>query len=222
MPERFFCATDYPIALDSPDHLVPLATANDNSINTQFNQRLVNMLHKPQISVLDMGCAGGGMVGSLIDMGHIAVGIQGSDYSKIRKRAAWGTHGDYLFTADATKPFKIHAGDYIPYLFDVVTAWEFFEHIREDDLPGVLDNIVRHLAPGGWLICTIADKGIKRNGVYYHQTIKDHAWWLKLFERRGFTRIDKWNLYFNGYWVRNGPIKLAMKLNGRNYGSKDS
>ncbi len=69
--------TSKPIALDSPDHLVPLGTRQDNSVNRAFNRKLRTLI--PQPRVLDLGCAGGGMVASFLDEGDFAVGVEGSD-----------------------------------------------------------------------------------------------------------------------------------------------
>lgn len=210
----FHIATSHPIALESNDHLYPRATKNDNHANFRFNEKLVKLLDKPQISVLDLGCAGGGMVKTLLDAGHLAVGVEGSDYSQKIKRAAWGVYPDNLFTADVTKPFTVYT-DHIscPYLFDVVTAWEFFEHIKEQDLLGVLENIDRHLRPGGWLMASIANTQIcfGTRGIVYHHTIKSAQWWYAMFERIGLKHDKDTDTWFGSDRVRSGPIRVTAK-----------
>jgi 2-polyprenyl-3-methyl-5-hydroxy-6-metoxy-1,4-benzoquinol methylase len=178
----------------------------------EFPKRLFGLVgHKP-VSVLDIGCAGGGMVKSFIDRGHIAVGIEGSDYSKNIKRAEWATIPEYLFTADATKPFTVHEGGGQPYKFDCVTAWEFFEHIAIDCLEAVLDNIKRHLNRGGLLIGSISNAKTTHE-IVYHQTIRPAQWWTDVFSTAGFVLNKQEHLeeYFKGAWVRNGPIKLTLR-----------
>src|SRR5262249_488147 len=96
--------TSKPVAYDSPDHLGPVGTANDNTTNPRFNRKLFAYL--PDVRLLDIGCAGGGLVKSIIDDGGFAVGIEGSDYSKQRRRAEWATIPDRLFTADAAGAFR--------------------------------------------------------------------------------------------------------------------
>src|SRR5437763_1568188 len=93
-----------PIASDSPDHLVPRGTKNDNSRNRLFNRKAELLLTKKQLRVLDFGCTGGGFVKDCIDDGHIAVGLEGSDYSKRAHRAEWATIPQSLFTCDITAP----------------------------------------------------------------------------------------------------------------------
>lgn len=206
----FYCDTAHPVALDSNDHVYPRSTKNDNHANPRFNLRLVDLLGHNPVSVLDIGCAGGGMVKSFLNGGHIAVGIEGSDWSKNAKRQHWDTIPDNLFTADATKPFTVHTGDGRPYQFDAVTAWEFFEHIKEDALQGVIDNIVRHLPRGGWLFASIAQSQVKFLGdVVYHHTLKPAEWWIDLFRRNGIRQHAGTVKFFDDAWVRSGPVKIA-------------
>ncbi len=47
-----------PVAYDSPDHIQPWGTVNDNSINYCFNLKLMWWLPRPYLKVLDIGCAG--------------------------------------------------------------------------------------------------------------------------------------------------------------------
>ena len=49
--------TQHPIAVDSPDHLYPTGTANDNSKNLAFVDEVLIWKSKP--NVMDLGCAGG-------------------------------------------------------------------------------------------------------------------------------------------------------------------
>src|SRR5262249_52883832 len=148
-----------PVAYDSPDHRFPTGTRRDNSRNRRFNVKLYQLLgrHMPRVGprgawvywpnidlkVLDIGCAGGGFVKDCLDDGYLAVGLEGSDYSKKRNRAEWATIPDYLFTCDVTKDFDVvlrDGGGERRILFDAVTAWEVMEHIAERDLPKVAEN----------------------------------------------------------------------------------
>jgi hypothetical protein len=69
--------------------------------------------------------------------------MEGSDYSLIRKRAEWATIPDSLFTCDITEPFVL-AGP----LFYLVTAWEVMEHISQERLPGLCNNILLRMDCG--------------------------------------------------------------------------
>ena len=48
---------------------------------------------------LDLGCSGGQLVIDYIDRGHLGIGLEGSNYSVINKRANWPKyHNKNLFT----------------------------------------------------------------------------------------------------------------------------
>ena len=216
----FRIETDYPLAIDSPDHLHPWGTAADNHFNPDFNRRLLKLVNP--VAVLDLGCAGGGMVQSFLKMGQLAVGIDGSNYSLKFKRAAWAKIPGNLFTADIAKPFTIYDGMAQPYQFDVVTAWEFFEHIKETDLPMVMDNILKHLKPGGLLIGTTTNAPSRHTKYEYHQTRQPREWWLKYFSQYGFIDQPALITHFYNAWVRNGRFKIAMKLSEAKNGSTEN
>lgn len=69
----FDVITEHPIAFDSPDHFDAEhgGAGNDNSRNPHFNERLFKLFEGQgrRPSVLDLGCAGGGLVKSLLDEG---------------------------------------------------------------------------------------------------------------------------------------------------------
>jgi cyclopropane fatty-acyl-phospholipid synthase-like methyltransferase len=198
--------TAHPLAEDTPDHQHPRGTMNDSSTEPEFNRRLLQLFDpKPRLRLLDLGCAGGGLVGSLIDDGVFAVGVEGSDYSKTRGRAEWDRCGASLFTADVTEPFQLRlVGE--PLRFDVVTAWEFLEHIAEDKLPAVAANIRAHLKPGGLFIGSIATCGDYYDGVEYHATQRPATWWTAWLASEGFIADADLTAYFAPHWVR-GPNK---------------
>jgi hypothetical protein len=202
--------TRKPIAYDSPDHLQPHGTAANNTTNPRFNQKLFRLIPAPRVRLLDIGCSGGGLVKSILDDGGFAVGVEGSDYSLKHKRAEWATIPGHLFTADATEPFQLsetdESGRRIPLTFNVITAWEFFEHIPEQGLAAIAKNILNHLAPGGIVMASIADYADVVNGVPLHQTIHMRPWWVEAFARLGFDRQEEVEKYFGFDMVRGLPI----------------
>jgi len=200
---KFSLITEHPIAVNSLDHIYPDGTARDNSANYIFNKKLFDLFSGRRISVLDLGCAGVGFVKTIIEGGHVAVGLEGSDYSLVNRRAEWVTIPDNLFTCDITKPFVLHTGNNEPHQFDVVTVWEVLEHIKEDDLPLLINNINNHLKHSGLFIGSTTDMSWKGDyDVEYHQTMKPIEWWIKLFEKIGFARQPQIEDYFGGDWVR--------------------
>ncbi len=193
--------TKKPIALESLDTIHPFGTARDNSQWPPFNHKLFEVF--PYARLLDLGCAGGGLVKSVIDDGGEAVGVEGSDYSKERGRAEWATIPDHLFLADITEPFQLFR-DGEPMRFDCVTAWEFLEHIPEDKLATVFYNIKRHLDPGGIFTGSIATRsgpGIDGT-VEYHKIIQPPEWWLDRMLRSGLVVDEELTQRFEPDWVR--------------------
>ena len=170
--------TEYPVALNSPDHTHPLGCLADQYTNPAFIEELEGLFAR-KVSVLDLGCAGAGMVRDLLQQGHVAVGLEGSDRPQDSGFAAWPELGSVnLFTADIGKPFEVRL-DGAPTQFDVVTAWDVFEHIPEDSLPQLMKNVVSHLTEGGLLIVTIANSSSCPD-VEHHLTIRETQWWIDL------------------------------------------
>lgn len=197
-----------PVALDSPDHQVPTGTRQDNSFNLVFNRKLEALFRSRTLAVLDLGCSGGGFVKSCLDAGHLAAGLEGSDYSKKLRRAEWATIPDHLFTCDITAPFSLFEEDAggVPHgwVVDVVTAWEVIEHISKADLPRLCDNVRRHLSPGGLWIMSVSPNEEVVDGVRLHQTVEEEAWWLAFFREQGFINHPELVSFFGKDFVR-GP-----------------
>lgn len=182
--------TQYPVAVKSNDHLYPRGTGHDNTRAPHFIAKCEKILGQ-NLKIMDLGCSGGGIVLDSILKGHFAVGLEGSDYSQKAQRAEWRLLKDYLFTCDITKPFQVRdigTGERIT--FDVICAWEVLEHIREEDLPALLENIALHLSDRGYFIGTMSQAEDRANGVVYHQTIRDDVWWKELFEKHGFQIVE--------------------------------
>jgi hypothetical protein len=152
------------------------------------------------------------MVNSFLRRGHLAVGIEGSDYSQKHKRAEWKhLDGTHLFTADITKPFFVmNCDDKVATKqeFDVITLWEVIEHIAEDDLPALFYNIREHthyLTNDSVVIMSISPNEDRLGDVSWHQCIHDLPWWeKKLASLRWFNNQGLVNR-FKGAMVRGDP-----------------
>jgi 2-polyprenyl-3-methyl-5-hydroxy-6-metoxy-1,4-benzoquinol methylase/tetratricopeptide (TPR) repeat protein len=176
-PSNIRVLTDHPVAAASLDHLQPVGTANDNTRAVPFAVACENLLGR-KLKVLDLGCAGGGLVYDFTMRGHLAIGLEGSDYSQKAGRAAWRLIPDRLFTADLTKPFRVVDARGEIAQFDVVSCWEVLEHIEEADLPAFLNNVKMHLRPGG-----IFAGSISLTAVQHHVTVKPREWWEELLHK---------------------------------------
>ena len=180
--------TAQPIAMQSADHKWPRGTIYDNSLNRRFNLKAYDYFRqKPELRLLDLGCAGGGLVRSFIEDGHFAVGVEGSDASRRLRSGEWDNVPYHLFTADISEPFCVLDSRGEPLAFDIITAWDVLEHIPEEKLSGLIENIRRHLAPGGMFVSSIdmLPDGDLVTGAIYHVTLRPKSWWVERFAAAG-------------------------------------
>lgn len=200
--------TNHPVATESADHQYPLGTAKDSFRWPPFTKKLIALYGGNPIKVLDLGCAGGGFVKEVLDFGHFAIGLEGSDYSLRHKRAEWSSIPDHLLTCDCSKPFELffEKGEQRePAYFDVVTAWEVLEHFTEEQLSTLLENTIHHLDPDrGLFVASIHLHSCLIDGVEYHPTVRPEWWWRDLLRANGFYLLDRALEHFDEDWVR-GP-----------------
>lgn len=195
--------TEYPDATDSPDFILPLGAMQDNHSNPVYLRELNRVAGKEKFSYLDLGCAGGQSVVDVYNNGNIACGVEGSNLNKMiqasLKRTSpepsyvgstnvpdrdvhdnWSQFKDKcLFKADITKPFKLSNEKGIQ-KFDIITAWDFLEHPRPEQIPHVIKNVKKHMTYEGVFICLInLAKGS------HHQCVKPKEWWIDVFNKNG-------------------------------------
>jgi 2-polyprenyl-3-methyl-5-hydroxy-6-metoxy-1,4-benzoquinol methylase len=211
---RIIVKAEREVAYSSPDHIMPAGTRGDNSRNRRFNRKLYNLFaYNAILKILDIGCAGGGFVKDCIDDGHIAIGLEGSDYSKQHHRAEWAVIPDFLFTCDVTGDYDIlieEPGSVNRLQFDVITSWEVMEHIAENNLDKLISNVKKHLSPGGLWIMSINNTNEEVvNGVRLHQTLQTKQWWLEKFRSHGLESLEKYVRYFNTQFVRGPKYRAA-------------
>ena len=208
MNEKFFkpvkVITDHPHPLASPDYTNPAGSIEDNNTFTYFIYEIDNTFSGLPYALLDIGCAGGQFVVDVYNKGWPwrAVGLEGGnilgmtenfesrevsrgDLTIAAGAENWKLYKDKcLFHADVSKPFEIvdPRGDLIQ--FCVVTAWEFFEHPLPEEIPGIMENIVKHIRPGGLFIGTI---NACLGGVEgHHRCARSREWWDNIFISHGF------------------------------------
>lgn len=205
-PVEVVLRTGHPVATDTVDHRFPHGTARDNTRAPWFVARCERALGPGPLTVLDLGCAGGGLVFDFTLRGHRAVGLEGSDFSEQRLRAEWRLLGDRLFTCDVTRPFELidtSGGGTAPMRFRLITAWDVMEHFHPDRIDAVLDNVLRHLAPDGLFAGSISTRPARSapDGTNYHGTIRPREWWVRAFGDRGL-RFDDTGPFDHVHFVR--------------------
>lgn len=148
--------TLFPVALDSPDHITPVGTKNDNNTNLKLIDEIENYFKK-SISFLDIGCSGGQFAVDFFERKHLSVGIEGSDYSVKYERANWPDYyGKVLFTCDASKEYFITDDKDHLIFFDCISSWEVIEHIHPNRLDQFFQNIKNHMNKDSIFIGTIS------------------------------------------------------------------
>ena len=100
--------TDYPVAIDSPDHIAPAGVVVDNRTNVEYVNAIKNHFGR-KIKVLDMGCAGAQMITDFVEGGYVAVGLEGSTHVLTGAGSHnWDKyHNKNLFNVDLSKPFQL-------------------------------------------------------------------------------------------------------------------
>jgi len=202
-----FLQTEYPIALDSNDDWspeehkdkfggFPLSLVADFWDGTEMANGLLKMFPDKK-TLLDLGTATGSVPLTMRNTEIKALGLEGLDCKNLDipnkflakpDLYAWKIAPEIVDTCDITYPFQLldSNGDQIK--FDYIISTDCFEHLREERLPALLDNIYNHLKDDGYGIFDINTSG------FYdmHQTVKEPVWWKDLFNQR-FVVIDDLN-----------------------------
>lgn len=186
-PGRIVLRTNSPIASDSVDHLFPHGTAKDSTHWPPFVVAC-EKLFGVGMSVLDLGCAGGGLVYDFASRGHDAYGLEGSDFSMKQGRAEWARIPDRLFTCDLAAPFALLNPDTGQIRkFDIVMAWDVLEHIPKTALSTLFSTVRDHMNKNGIFVGSVSTRaaGIAPDGRNYHATVENKAWWLAQLQASG-------------------------------------
>ena len=151
--------TQFIFCYESPDYLAPIGARNDDITNRAYIES-INKYFKRKISYLELGCAGGAIVADLIEEGHEAYGLEGTPYPLQIGRPAWLEHyNTNLFHCDLSKPFQLTDDDGADYQFDVISHWEFLEHLPPSCLHYFCAKMYIHLKDDGAVFCGICPWG---------------------------------------------------------------
>ena len=201
-----YLETAYPIALTSNDHLTPGSTTEGVVRPTQFVNHCVGVLGR-DIRCLDLGTGAAGLIFEYVMNGIVAIGLDGSDHCRKNKIGYWPLLPDNLHTCDVTRPFRFAKADGGGTVhFDVITMWEVLEHIGENDLAPLLQNIAAHLAPAGYFMGSVSLlEYADPSGRPYHVTLKSKSWWEAKFRENGLLMVDNHPFNERLFCRGNGP-----------------
>lgn len=124
-------------------------------------------------SLIDFGCGTGRAGMALADAGATVVLVDFTDNSRdaAARSLPFQRH-------DLTRPLNRFAE--FGYCTDVL------EHIPTEDVSLVIENIMSAATTVFFQISTVADSFGSMIGKVLHLTVRPHAWWCDLFERRGY------------------------------------
>ena len=198
--------TKHPLAIQSNDHVEPQSTIEGLVRPTKFVMHCIENLGDG-IKVLDVGVGAAGLVFEFLANGIFAVGVDGSDYCKKCKIGYWPLIGESLFNSDITKPFYfVYSKSDETILFDLITSWECLEHIAEEDLPAVFQNVMNNLTDDGYFIGSISMLPyVGDNGQPYHLTLNPKDWWKRNFSACGLEMCDQHKFNEKFFCRGNGP-----------------
>ena len=129
-------------------------------------------------TVLDAGCAMGHLVAAMRDMGVEAYGIDISEYAieQVREDVR-----PYCAAQSLDQPFPEH----FPKHFDLIFSAEVLEHIYEENIDSVIENI--GASADVFLFCSTPDDLEDPT----HVNVRQPEYWAKLMAKHGmYHRVD--------------------------------
>jgi SAM-dependent methyltransferase len=173
--------------------------------------------------VVDLGCGPGEFVRVARERGWDAYGIDISDEAiKLGDAAV----KPYLSVQDITK------GE-LTYNPTLVTAWDLWEHIWEQDVDALIRGVRDALVPGGYHVACICTRGDQERdwvfnpGVQFtqensvilcsgHVNIRNCLYWVNKFRAQGFTiRLDLMH-FLNVMFAEHVDLQNARSWSPRN------
>jgi len=152
----------------------------------------------------DIGCADGYGTQYLADFTQATVGV---DYSEVTIAEARQKHAgkkNLSFKSGSVPPIPLESES-----MDVVTAFQFIEHIH--DRIGFIKDVYRVLKPGGVFLCSTPNikMSIARNPFHVHEYTfeemnKEISSVFNSFELKGLQGNEKVNTYYeeNARWAK--------------------
>jgi SAM-dependent methyltransferase len=153
----------------------------DHDVSQNIDALLQNLIGSPPFRILDFGCGPGRDLMRFRDLGHEAIGLEGSERFVEMAR---GYSGCEVWQQDFLKL------DLPAEYFDGIFANASLFHVPSQELPRVLNELRAGLKPGGVLFCS-NPRGDNREGWNGQRYGCYHDWqsWRKLVTDAGFEAI---------------------------------
>lgn len=170
-------------------------------------------------NMLDAGCGRGTFASYARDIGIEAVGFDYSDWvvNHLYPRCS----KDWVIQHDATQPWPYPDNE-----FDLVTVLDMMEHIYEEDIDRLIDEIYRVVKKWVFLQIAVSDNGymfkkgepipveLEATAVAGHVTMQPETFWLSRLDRDGWIHrrdlVDRFCQIVDpaviSNWVRNSII----------------
>ncbi|HEX6796044.1 MAG TPA: class I SAM-dependent methyltransferase [Casimicrobiaceae bacterium] len=159
-----------------------LEGTRDHDVSQNIDALLSRIEHPPPFTILDFGCGPGRDLRAFAARGHVAIGLDGARNFVAMAREASGCE---VWQQDFLKLALPDAR------FDGVFANATMQHVPSAELPRVLSELHRALAPGGVFFASTPhghnEEGWNRGryGAYH-----DFATWSRYVTAAGFTLLD--------------------------------
>lgn len=188
-----FLKTDFPVAVDSPDHWDIHGGSCHYTDGEPFGKYLLQYWPEKK-TLIDLGTASGSIPMTMRKVGLLSVGLEGSDAAKKRKIHAWELMPDIVRTCDISRPFEIVDINNKPVKFDYVISYATIEHIQTDRLKVLWQNI-RNMMNADTIGIFNIDLGVNK----YHLS---GGWtpkmWQDELEANNFEVMHDWTFDVNG------------------------
>ena len=212
--------TNFVFAEESPDFLEPIGTIYDDTTNQKYIESIEDYFFEKEggvrrrLTTVELGCAGGRIVKDMVERGHDSYGLEGTPFPLFSARPAWlEYYNTRIFNCDLSKPFKLLEDDGSIKTFDVISHWEFLEHLHPSCLDYFHARLWTHLKPEGSIFCGVSPWGptLNRDKIDNDSPLKTHAMNNKhhqsCFWREEWEKLY-WNKYFN---VHEYPLEGTLR-----------
>lgn len=157
-----------------------------NYFNIVFNKLTSNIINaiKPK-KVLDLGCGSGQLTHMLRMYGIDTVTV---DANKETVHSPYTDENHFIARTD--KPLEFVDEEDNPVIFDLVISLEHFEHISEDTMDVLIQNVLNHTHKGSYFIFTAAAWKYDGDKDHIHCNVKSESVWKDYVSKKGFEIIE--------------------------------